>query len=297
MEIDIIYPCENFRTRNSWLPIIFAIQGAETAYFNGFTVSWTLYHTVRTQDDDYNWESLASYKDAVDYEDFHYGNLGDDIAMVMNVGGHALPIDLGRYNFTWEFNMVPCTRGDLGDLDEWLGECPELGAQVTITDSVLLACAVLAEEGEEISPPVPEPEPCRTALRDEQQRECIRGYFSGLTSNGREYLMDNATEACMQGFDVLPENWTDPYRMSSSTSSSYTRSTSTTTISASSTSDAELTATATPTPTGIEGDDEGGSEDEAQAEGDGGSSADAHVLNLQGLGCCMIMSLFVMYFA
>jgi hypothetical protein len=112
LEIDIIYLRENSRTRNSWLPIIFAIQGAETAYFNGFTVSWTLYHTVRTQDDDYNWESLASYKDAVDYEDFHYGNLGDDIAMVMNVGGHALPIDPGwRYNFTWEFNMVPCTVG------------------------------------------------------------------------------------------------------------------------------------------------------------------------------------------
>jgi hypothetical protein len=31
--------------------------------------------------------------------------------MVMNVGGHALPIDPGRYNFTWEFNMVPCTVG------------------------------------------------------------------------------------------------------------------------------------------------------------------------------------------
>lgn len=313
LELDIIYPRPDAKARDEWLPVVFAIQGAEAAYYHGFTMSWFLYPEGGGE-----FEYVQTYTPS-NFEKFHYGMLDADTAIVIGARSNTATVDTGRYNFTWEFSMVPCTvsgslttiesgtvvasdsffvdivsgdAGNVGDLEDWIDKCPEAGAQVKIARSVISSCPVLAEDDE--GHPVKR-QMCDTLLLDAEQRGCIHSYFSSIAENGHAYTQDNETISCKTGFDVLPIEWMDPgFEISTTSSSSSTRSSSTSTTASSSTT-TEIP-TATPgvdeaAPTGTESTDN----DDDQSDGDE-SVSPIHLAELTTLGGCMVIGFIFLGF-
>lgn len=312
--VDIIYPRPEARARDNWLPVVFAIQHAEAAYFHGFTMRWLLYPETGG-----DFEYIQTYTTS-NFEKFHYGMLDSDTAIVVGANSNTATVDPGRYNFTWEFSMVPCTvsgslitiesgtvvssgsffidvasgdAGNVGDLEDWIDKCPEVGPQVTIAESVLSSCPVIAENGGERSG---KRQMCDTLLLDAEQRGCLHSYFSGLADNGREYAQDNGTVSCQSGFDVLPMEWGNPGFEVSTTSSS--SSTTSTTKSSSTTTDISTTDNSAPTedvdeaaPTVTESTDSGNGQSD-----DDESVSPIHLPGLTTLGGCMAVGFILLGF-
>lgn len=304
IEVDLIYPRPEAKARDEWLPIVFAIQNAEAAYFHGFTMTWLVYPEGGGE-----FESIQTYTSS-SFQKFHYGMLDSDTAIVIGANSNTATVDPGRYNFTWEFSMVPCTvsgslttiesgtvvasdsffvdivsgdAGNVGDLEDWIDKCPEVAAQVTIAESVLSSCPVLAENDNSRSV---RRQMCDTMLLDAEQRGCLHSYFSGISDNGHEYVQDNGTVSCKSGFDVLPIEWKDPGFEVSTTSSSSTRTSTSSTASS----------TTTDIPTSTEGIDEASptatySTDNGNGQSDVDESASPiHLAEFTTLGGCMVVS-------
>lgn len=201
------------------------------------------------------------------------------------VSGSLTTIESGTVVASDSFfvDIVSGDAGNVGDLEDWIDKCPEVAAQVTIAESVLSSCPVLAENDNSRSV---RRQMCDTMLLDAEQRGCLHSYFSGISDNGHEYVQDNGTVSCKSGFDVLPIEWKDPGFEVSTTSSSSTRTSTSSTASS----------TTTDIPTSTEGIDEASptatySTDNGNGQSDVDESASPiHLAEFTTLGGCMVVS-------
>ncbi|KAL4864162.1 hypothetical protein BDV12DRAFT_201393 [Aspergillus spectabilis] len=328
LEIDILYPREISQTRNTWIPMIFAVQGADAAFLNRFSLDWTL--APEDDQDDFFKLFFYTYSSHRDPDAWRYGMLEENTAIVLNTEGFTFSIPPGRYNLTWELTMMTCRvvanqpeliggeklvsrsylidvvesqLGDLGDLEDWLDECPVFGGKVPIADAVSIqACPVIAQGGHPDE--LREGKPCNARLQNEDQKECIRRYFGDLPPDEDGYAQEYQAGPCRDGFDVLPLSWQYPESMTWSTSSS-TENLSALITSATTTTTTSSTVAETHTPTTPTSVDkstptltpsESGAEGEPQDGDDGGLASLVSPLGYVGLARCVVGSLLLLYF-